>query len=287
MTLSLNKITKTFGEVKALNNVSLEFTEPMIYGLLGRNGAGKTTLLNIINGRIFPDSGEVLMDGIPVADRDELLSKMHLMGEVNYYDDDLKLKDAIKTADGFYGEAFIVAEAHRYAKLFELDETKKIGKLSTGYKSIFKCCIALALDVPFVFFDEPVLGLDANHRDLFYKLLIEDYSRKPKVIVLSTHLIEEASPIIEKFVIIKQGRILLEKSAESLAQYASSVTGPKEKVEQAVSGCQILGRSFIGALETAYIVGKPSGTCDGLTVQNIDAQRLFIELTNTDKEASL
>ncbi|MDY4889680.1 MAG: ABC transporter ATP-binding protein [Sphaerochaetaceae bacterium] len=285
MKLSLEGIKKTFGNVKALENVSLSLNEPGIYGLLGRNGAGKTTLLNIICRRVFPDSGAVMLDGNPIGDCDEQLSLFHMMGEKTYYDEDLKFKDAVKCAEDFYGCGFRKDQALRYADLFGLDAGKKIEKLSTGYKTIFKSSIALALDIPFVFFDEPVLGLDANHREMFYKLLLEDCSRDPKVIVVSTHLIEEVAPLVERFIILKEGKVLMEKSAESMDAYASSVTGPKESVESYVARFQILGRSFIGKLETAYIVGQPDDAPQGLTVQNLDVQRLFIELTNTKKEA--
>lgn len=284
MKLVVDKVSKSFGEIRALDKVCLTFDEPKIYGLLGRNGAGKSTLLNIITEHIFPDSGSVTIDGEAVGNKDELLSKMHFMSEVDYYGEDLKFKDAVKYAADFYGKDFDVQQAHRYAKLFKLNENQKLSKLSTGYKSIFKCSLALAMDVPFVFFDEPVLGLDANHRDLFYKLLIEDFERKPKNLVISTHLIEEVAPLIEEFIIIRNGRILLKKSAESMATYASSVTGPKVEVEAFVVGKQVLGRSAIGALETAYIVGQPKEAA-GLTVQNLEIQRLFIELTNDYEEA--
>ena len=68
----------------------------------------------------------------------------------------------------------------------------------------------------YVIFDEPVLGLDANHRELFYRRLIENYAARPRTVIISTHLIEEIADIVEQVVIIKEGRILLDKPAEEV-----------------------------------------------------------------------
>ena len=99
-----------------------------------------------------------------------------------------------------------------------MDTRKKAVTLSTGYKSIFKIILALSLDVPYLLFDEPVLGLDANHRELFYKLLLESYGEKPKTILIATHLIEEIAHVIEHIVIIKRGEILRDEPVETLLE---------------------------------------------------------------------
>lgn len=284
MKLEIKNLTKTFATVKALDMINLCFDEPKIYGLLGRNGAGKTTLLNIITSHLCQDEGQVLYDGENAFDNDNALSNFHMTSEVNYYNTELKFKQAVKLVKVYYQEAFNANLALELASMFKLDINKKIDKLSTGYKSIYKCCIALALDVPYLFFDEPVLGLDANHRDLFYKLVIKSYQRKPKNIIISTHLIEEIAPLIEEFIIIKNGKILLQKSAEEFSTYASSITGPSAEVEAFVKGKTILGRNNIGALETVYIVGQPECDNKALTIQSLDVQKLFIQLTNDIEE---
>lgn len=79
--------------------------------------------------------------------------------------------------------------------------------MSTGYQSIFKNIMALSVNVPYVFLDEPVLGLDAYHRELFYRLLIEKYAQNPFTVVISTHLIEEVTNIVEHVIIIKTDRL--------------------------------------------------------------------------------
>ncbi|WP_033127111.1 ABC transporter ATP-binding protein, partial [Eubacterium sp. ER2] len=188
--IEVKNVSKSFKDTQALRNVSLTFEEGKIYGLLGRNGAGKSTLLNIISNRKYPNEGYVSVDGVPAAENDEALRKMFLINEMNLYPESMRVRDAFKVTKTFY-PSFDEEYALKLSEMFELNIKKKIKSLSTGYQSIFRNVLALSVNVPYVFFDEPVLGLDAYHRDLFYRLLIEKYSEEPFTAVISTHLIEE------------------------------------------------------------------------------------------------
>ncbi len=109
-------------------------------------------------------------------------------------------------------------------KAFELSKssililTKRFKALSKGYQSIFKLIIALSLNVPYVIFDEPVLGLDANHRELFYSLLLKEFENNERTLIIATHLIEEVSNIIEEVVLIDKGKILVQETVEELLE---------------------------------------------------------------------
>mgnify|MGYP000155159634 CR=1 FL=1 len=102
---------------------------------------------------------------------------------------------------------------------------KKINGLSTGYGSIFRLILGLSVNTPYVLFDEPVLGLDAQHRDLFYKLLVQKYAEHPCTMVVSTHLIAEVADLIEHTVIIRKGRILQDAPTEELTAACWAVSG--------------------------------------------------------------
>ena len=174
MAIEFHHATKRFGGVTALEDVSVTFGGDKIYGLLGNNGAGKSTLLNILTGRICPDGGTVTVDGAPVTG-DEALGKLFLVGEQNLYPDDMRVKGAFDAAALFYPD-FDRARAEDLAEQFGLSVKQKINRLSTGYGSIFRNILGLCVGTPYVLFDEPVLGLDAQHRDLFYRLLLETYA---------------------------------------------------------------------------------------------------------------
>ena len=224
MAIEFQHITKTFGDTRALEDVTVTFEEGKIYGLLGDNGAGKSTLLNVLTGRLAPDGGTVTVDG-ERAEGDAALGKLFLAGDANLYPDDMKVKRALDTAALFYPD-FDRKYAEDLARQFELPLDRKISRLSTGYGSIFRLVLGLSVNTPYVLFDEPVLGLDARHRDLFYKLLVRKYAEDPCTIVISTHLIAEVADLIEHTVIIRKGRILRDAPTEELTAGCFQVSGP-------------------------------------------------------------
>lgn len=274
-------ISKRFKDTVALDHVNLFFEEEKIYGLLGRNGAGKSTLLNVISNRIFPDEGKVLMNGTPVRENDQALEQIYLMSEKTLYPESMKIKEIFKWSKEFY-KNFDIDFAMNMAEQFRLDVKKKVKGLSTGYTSIFKNVIALSVNVPYVFLDEPVLGLDANHRELFYRILIEKYSENPFTAVISTHLIEEVSSVIEDIVIIKNGQVIRSETREDLLGRGYTVSGNGVLVDKYLKGKEVIGSDILGGLKTAYVIGRPdrANLPEGLEITGLDLQKLFIQLTN-------
>lgn len=282
--IEVKNVSRSFKDTIALNQVNLIFEEGKIYGLLGRNGAGKSTLLNIISNRKYPDEGYVTVDGIPASENESVLRKMFLINEKNLYPESMRVKDAFKISKDFY-PSFDESYALKLCELFELNIKKKIKSLSTGYQSIFRNIVALSVNVPYVFFDEPVLGLDAYHRDLFYKLLIEKYSQNPFTAIISTHLIEEVANVIEDVVIIKKGVIIKNESRDSLLANSYTISGTISQVDHFISSLsentEILGSDIIGGLKSAYILGDCNKTIpEGLEKSPMDLQKLFIHLTS-------
>lgn len=278
--LEIKNVSKTFKDTKALDNVSVRIEENKIYGLLGRNGAGKTTLLNIINNRLYPDQGSVTLDGQDVSENDQILKQFYLIGEKNLFPDTIKVKDAFKWSGEFFPN-FDMKYALKLSELFELPLKKKVTALSTGYQSIFRNITALSVNTPFIFLDEPVLGLDANHRELFYKTLIQKYSEDPFTCVISTHLIDEVATVLEDIIIIKKGKILCQDSCENLLKQGYSISGPASQVDSYIEGRNTIGQDVLGGLKTAYVLGTPdSEELNGLEITPLDLQKLFIQLTN-------
>lgn len=278
--IEIKNLTKNYGKVCALDDVSVTFEEGKIYGLLGRNGAGKSTMLNCITGFIFPNSGSITLDGKNVIENDNALRKIYKTSEKTYYPDTMKVKELFKTTKSFYPD-FDMDYALDISKQFGLDVTKKVKGLSTGFTSILKQVIALSVNTPFVFFDEPVLGLDANNRDLFYRLLIEKFSEKPFCAVISTHLIEEVSTIVENVIIVKNGKIIRNTTCEELLQQGYTVSGSATAVDEYIKGKNVIGTDSLGGLKTAYIIGKAEKEIpNGLEITRLDLQKLFVKLTN-------
>ena len=271
-------LTMRFGNNTALDGVDVCFGDNKIYGLLGRNGAGKSTLLSVVTNRLLPTAGEVFIDGEPARENDRVLGRVYYMGEKTLLPDTATVAQLFRWTGDFY-PGFDGEYAGQLADTFGLPEKKKLKNLSTGYLTIAKLIAALASNAPYTLFDEPVLGLDANHREVFYRQLIESYSRQPRTILISTHLIEEVADIIEQVVIIKAGKILLDRPAEEVKRMGYTVSGRAEAVDAYCTGRDVLSVDTPGGLKTACILGKAE-EAPGLDVSGLDMQKLFIRLTN-------
>jgi ABC-2 type transport system ATP-binding protein len=280
--IEIKNITKAFGDTIALDNVSLNLEQNKIYGLLGRNGAGKTTLLNLITNKLFPTEGEITVGGDSVIENDRALSKMYYMTEKNLYPENMTVKKAFLWSKEFYPD-FDENYAKTLCQKFALKTSKKIKSLSTGYKSIFKIIVALSCNAQVMLLDEPVLGLDANHRDLFYKELLLNYGERPKTIIISTHLIEEAADIIEDVIVIKDGKVIINDSVEKVLALGYSVSGTAAAIDKFTAGKKVLGIDSLGGLKTAYLLETmgQNNIPNELEVTKLDLQKLFIHLTNS------
>ena len=282
MAIEFQNVSKHFGSKQALRNVTLRLEEGQIYGLLGNNGAGKSTLMKVLTGRLNPDGGQVLVDGIPVS-QTAALSRLFLMGEENLFPASMKVKRAFKLAGQFYSD-FDADYAGRLAGEFGLELNQKISKLSTGYGSIFRLILALSVNTPYVLLDEPVLGLDAEHRDLFYRTLIQKFSDRPCTMVISTHLIEEVAAIVGHTVIIRAGEIIRDAPTETLTGEAYTVSGPAGLMDADLAGRQVMTQTELGGLKTAGVRGEaPETVPAGLEVSSVRLQDYFVSLMREEE----
>lgn len=279
--IELKDISKSYNGATALFKSNLHIEHGKIYGLLGRNGAGKTTLLKLISHHIFSDEGQIIIEGEALSAHHEVTRKIYFMGEDNLYPNSFKVSDVFKCTQTFY-PTFDYEKALDLCKAFDLNPKKRIRALSTGYRTIYKIITALCVHTPYVFLDEPVLGLDANHRTLFYKWLLKTYSEHPNTYILSTHLIEEVSGMVEEVIILKQGNVLIQANTEKLLEMGYTVSGTVTEVDQFLVGKSPLNTEQIGALKVAYLIdsGLDRNIPDTLQYAPLDLQRLFVALTN-------
>lgn len=277
--IQIKDITKSYNDIKALDNVSFSFEFGKIYGFLGRNGAGKSTLINIIANRVFADKGDILIDDITAKENIAVQEKIFCMSEADLYDKDLKIKEHFKWINRFY-ETFDMNKAIEISEKFNLNTNKKFKALSKGYQSIFKLTVALSLNVPYIIFDEPVLGLDANHRELFYNLLLKEYENDERTFIIATHLIEEVANIVEEVVLIDEGKVLLQANVGTLLETGYSVSGVAQEVDNYCVDKNVIGYDELGGLKIAYILGGKTITKNSnLQISTMNLQKLFVKLT--------
>jgi len=283
--IEANQITKAYGATKALDRVSFRLEDNKIYGLLGRNGAGKTTLMHILTAQLFATSGEARLFGEAPYENDDVLRRVCFIKESQAYPKGLTAGEVLDLSASFFPN-WDRAYALSLAEAFELPLDRKMGKLSRGMLSTVGIIVGLASRAPVTIFDEPYLGLDAVARGLFYDRLLADYAEHPRTIVLSTHLIDEVSRMLEHVLLIDKGRLLIDEDAEALRGTAYTITGPKAKVEAFAAGRETLHAETIGGLASATIRGSRDAQTKrqaeelGLEIGAVSLQQLFIHLTN-------
>ena len=252
--ISITDLTRRYRDQLALDHVSVNIDDARITGLLGRNGAGKSTLLRIISGQEFASSGDVrVLGGVPLED-DRILRRMVFIREDQIYPD-IRVRHALRTASWFYPN-WDAQLAESLVAEFELPRNRSIKKLSHGMRSTLGIVIGLAARAEVTLFDEPYAGLDAVARRRFYDRLLEDYAEHPRVVVLSTHLVDEVADLLEQVVMIDRGRVVFDASADDLRSSATTVSGSATAVEEFVAGRPTLSRRRLASQESAVLAER-------------------------------
>ena len=204
--LEINNLTKHYGKVKGIENLSLSLNEGEIFGLIGPNGAGKSTTIRTILNLIHNTSGIVYTNG-KESNKDDIDTKKligYLPSEVSLYED-LTVKEMIDYHESYYTTS--KKRRSELIKILKLDETKKIEDLSLGNLKKLGIILAFMHEPELLILDEPTSGLDPIMQQVFYELL-EEEKKKGTTIFYSTHILSEISKICDRVGIIKDGCLL-------------------------------------------------------------------------------
>ena len=215
--IEIQNLTKYYGKIKGVEDLSLKLYEGEIFGFIGPNGAGKSTTIRSIMNLINKTSGKVFIEG-KEFDKDDIKIKEkigYLPSEIYLYDD-LTVKEMLD-----YHESFYKKDIHKkrieLVKRFKLDETKKIEDLSLGNLKKLGIILAFVHDPKILILDEPTSGLDPIMQNVFYDLLKEEKANG-KTIFYSTHILSEVSRICDRVGIIKDGKLIKVESMEDLTK---------------------------------------------------------------------
>lgn len=289
--IEVKDLTKRYRETVAVDEVGFTIEENTIYGLLGRNGAGKTTVMSILTAQNFATSGKVSVFGENPYENARVLQRMCFVRESQKYPDDATARHAFRSARLFFPN-WSQELADELIDAFQLPVKQRIKKLSRGQLSAVGVIIGLASRAEITFFDEPYLGLDAVARQIFYDRLLEDYTEHPRTIVLSSHLIDEVSNLIERVLVIDRGRILMDESTDEVRGRAANIVGDTAAVEAFVAGREVLHRESLGRVSSVTVLGALTDAdhralaATGLEVTPVSLQQLIVRLTQHASDAS-
>lgn len=210
--LVINNLTKTYGDKKAVDNLSLHIRPGEIYGFIGHNGAGKTTTLKSAVGILGFDEGEILIDGMPIKEKPIECKKI-----IAYIPDNPDLYDFMTGIQylNFVGDIFEIPAAerleriHKYADIFEIrnDLAQPLSSYSHGMKQKLAIISALIHNPKLIIMDEPFVGLDPKAAHIL-KEIMREICADGGAIFFSTHVLEVAEKLCDKVAIIKNGKLI-------------------------------------------------------------------------------
>lgn len=273
--IEFKNVTKKYGGTTAIDNISMNIPEHGIYCLLGRNGAGKTTLMKLIAGHIPVTEGMIKVNG-------KAVSTSRMPESVNFIESgaaqfNMRVSELIDSAAELQ-EGFDRGFARKMAERFELNTKKKFKHLSFGMKTMLTAIITLANTSKVILLDEPTMGFDAIMRDQFNTLLLESYQAHPRLLIVSTHLIDEIAKVTERLIIINNGKILLETGIEDIDEKAYTLTGTSSAVLPLLDGLNCIGRTTMGSVMAAHIYDKRIVPPQGVNIDRISLQDFFINI---------
>ena len=213
--LEIQNLTKYYGKVKGVENLSLKLEEGEIFGFIGPNGAGKSTTIRSIMNLINKTSGKVLIENEEFnKDNIKLKEKIGYLPSEIYLYDDLTVKEMLDYHERFYKKN-IHNRRIELVKRLELDEKKKIEDLSLGNLKKLGIILAFMHEPKLLILDEPTSGLDPIMQNVFYDLLKEE-KEKGNTVFYSTHILNEVSKICDRVGIIKEGKLIKVERIEDL-----------------------------------------------------------------------
>ena len=245
--IHLKNISKSYGDIKALDGVSLDIPPGRIVGLVGPNGAGKTTLLRALTGELDYMGDAQVLGCEPRTQRAELMERTGVIHDIAVLPSWMKVHELLSFLQGVH-PGFQRDRAEKFLASTTIPMEKKIKTLSKGMKTQLHLAVTLAAETKLLILDEPTHGLDILFRKQLYSSVLEDYFDKEKSILISTHQIEEVEHILSDVIFINKGKVLLYTSIEDLGQRFTQLTIPTDQADelreqlQPVSEYGILGR---------------------------------------------
>jgi ABC-2 type transport system ATP-binding protein len=282
--VEVNGLSKRFGRFTAVDDVSFRVEENTIYGLLGRNGAGKTTMMQLLTGQQFASEGRIRVFGQSPVENATVLGNICFIKESQAYPDDFKPRHVFESAPWFF-QNWDAEFAKRLISEFRVPLNRRIKKLSRGQLSAVGVIVGLASRAPLTFFDEPYLGLDAVARQIFYDRLLEDFGDHPRTVILSTHLIDEVSALLEHVLVIDDGKLIIDENADTLRGSATTISGTKSAVDAFLGTRSVLHREGIGGLSSVTVEkldasDRAAAASAGLELGPVSLQQLIVRKTS-------
>lgn len=272
-----------------LKKLTLREDEPVISALWGRNGAGKTTLMSLLAGHQRPEQGTIRIMGHEPYDNLAAQENLCYVQENHPFGRNWSMVDLMRYGQYFHPQ-WDQELAERLVDMFELPLKRKIAKFSKGMKTAAQIILGLSSRANITILDEPTNGLDAEKRKFFYRALLETYEDQPRLMLLSSHHIEEIQPLCESLIVLHGGNVLLHQSMEEMRERGILLTGDISAIERVAAGSPILESSRLGSTHKVMIDAVYSGAWKekaseyGVTIEKAAIQDYLVNVTRKHEE---
>ncbi|MBQ5602670.1 MAG: ABC transporter ATP-binding protein [Clostridia bacterium] len=256
--IEIKNVSKTYGDVKSLENINSTIAAGSIYGLIGSNGSGKSTLLRIMSGIMRGDEGQIDYDGESVFENPDVKKSFVFLSDEQYFLPGSTLDEMAGIYASFYPN-FSREKYHELAKLFNLPYDRKINTFSKGMKKQASVLLALASNVKYILCDETFDGLDPVMRQLVKKLLANEVVTNGMTAVIASHNLREIEDICDHIGLLHKGGILFESELDSLKREIHAVQIVLEddiKVGDVFADFHVVSSTKRGSLSTIVVRGE-------------------------------
>ncbi len=247
--VSAQGVSKQFGSVKAVDNVSFEIEAGKILGLIGPNGAGKTTLLKAMLG-LTDCEGDLSVMGLdPFKQRKELMQNICFIADVAVLPRWIRVSQLLEFVEAVHPN-FSRKRAEELLQQTKILANAKVKELSKGMVTQLHLSLIMSIDAKFLVLDEPTLGLDILFRKEFYANLLNDYFDEDRTILVTTHQVEEIENLLTDIMFIENGKILLKSPMEGLGETYIEVSTSGDDADRArglgpIAENQMFGKSIM------------------------------------------
>jgi ABC-2 type transport system ATP-binding protein len=260
--ITIKGVTKKFDDFVAVNQIDFEMKEGMVFGLIGTNGAGKSTLLRMISGVSKSDTGEILIDELPVYDNPEAKSKVFFIADEPYFFAHATAIDMEKYYSIVY-PTFDKQEFYKLLNQFGLLAKRKIGTYSKGMKKQLAFICGLAAKTDYLLCDETFDGLDPVVRQAIKSLLAKEMGERGLTPIIASHNLRELEDICDTIGLLHKGGVLMSKDLDEMKcgiQKVQCVFQNETEYEKAMALCKVIRTEQRGSLYTITVRGEREET---------------------------
>ena len=249
--LQISQVTKTFGDFKALDNLTMTVPRGCVYGLVGPNGAGKSTAIRCLLGVYRPDSGSITLNGEPIYENPAAKTTICSIPDDIFYFPSATLEEMRRFYRGLYPK-FDDELFQRLYEVFNLPPKSPLRRFSKGMQKQAAFHLSICTRPEVLVLDEPVDGLDPVMRRQVWSLLLSDVAQRGTTVLISSHNLRELEDICDHVGIMDHGKMLLERSLADM----QGATHKLQIVGDVPEGLDILHESSSGRLKTLIVRGE-------------------------------